>query len=281
MIDLDSDKLKELSASFQIPTKPEVLTRLNNAIQKADADISEVANIIATDVGLSSSILKVINSPAYGLNRQISEIEQAAVFLGINTLETIATTIKLKENIKGKACISLERFWDDAVDIAEAMRFVGSRVKNQISVNQLYTLGLFHDCGIPLMSIRYPDYKNTLIEANKRNISLPVLEMQKYNTSHAIVGYFVAVSWNLPKDICNLIQQHHDHKVLNEISDSPERIAFSVLKVAENVVHNIKRFKNIAEWETVKPNAFELLSLSDDDYTDIQDDYALALGGSV
>ncbi|WP_100644660.1 HDOD domain-containing protein [Alteromonas facilis] len=281
MITLDNTKLEKLTTSFQIPTKPEILTELNSSIRQTDADIAHVANIISKDVGLSSSILKAINSPAYGLNRQISEIEQATVFLGLKTIETIATTIKLKESIKGKSCISLERFWDDALDVAEAMRFVGERVKHKVSKDSLYTLGLFHDCGIPLMSIRYDDYRSTLIEANQQRISLPKLEMKKYNTSHAVIGYFVAVSWNLPKDICNIILRHHDPRFLTTITDSPEQVAYSVLKVAENIVNKSKRFNVISDWSLVDGSVLDVLSLSECDYNDLEEDYASLIGSRL
>ena len=46
-----------------------------------EPDTGGVANLISRDVGLSAAILKVINSPFYGMNRRISEIKQAAMML--------------------------------------------------------------------------------------------------------------------------------------------------------------------------------------------------------
>lgn len=274
MIEIDESKLKVMVSSFQIPAKPEILTKLHDAITDEEVQINQVAKIISQDVGLSASILKVINSPAYGLNRQISEIEQAAVFLGLEAIESLATCLMLRASMRGNACISLERFWDDAVDVAEAMRFVGEKVKQKVPVEMLYTVGLFHDCGIPLMAIRYKDYRETLVDSNEEQIPLTKLEMQRYQSSHAVIGYYVAVSWNLPANICNLILRHHDTTYLSRLDDTAEQTAYAVLKVAENIVNTQKRFRPIIEWSQIRESVFEALGITSLDYSDIVDDYA-------
>lgn len=158
MFDLDNDKMRQVAASFQTPAKPAILTQLRETVLSDDVEIVQIAQVIAQDVHLASSILKVINSPIYGLSRQISEIEQAVVFLGIDLIKSLATGLLLKEATKGNACISLERFWDDALEVAQAMRFVDEKVKHKVSIDMLYTVGLFYDCGIPLMATKHSDY---------------------------------------------------------------------------------------------------------------------------
>ncbi|WP_168427344.1 HDOD domain-containing protein [Candidatus Colwellia aromaticivorans] len=69
----------------------------------------------------------------------------------------------------------------------------------------LYTIGLFINCGIPLLALKFSDYKSVLIEANGLGINSIKLEEQKYCTNHAVLGYYIASSWHLPKEICSLI----------------------------------------------------------------------------
>ena len=65
----------------------------------------------------------------------------------------------LKTSFQRDTSISLDRYWDDALDIANAMSFIGNIVKNEVPVDMLYSIGLFHDCGIPLLTLRYQNYK--------------------------------------------------------------------------------------------------------------------------
>lgn len=205
MIELNEQKMRTIVSSFQIPVKPEILTNIQNLMAEEFPDINDISAEISKDVGLSSAILKIINSPLYGMNRRISEIKQASMMLGLKTIEGLVTAILLKQSFSGEASISLERFWDDALDTANAMHFVGERVKNEIPIDMLFTIGLFHDCGIPLLALKYRDYKDILIKANDRNDNPIAHEEQAYDTNHAILGYYVASSWHLPKDICQII----------------------------------------------------------------------------
>lgn len=69
-----------------------------------------------------------------------------------------------------------------------------------------------------------------------------------YQTNHAVLGYFISSSWHLPKEICQLILQHHDNRYLLSNVDDEYKIAFATLKAAENMVERTKRF-NYADIE--------------------------------
>lgn len=274
MFDLDNSKLAAVVSSFQIPVKPQILTDIQTLLNENEPDIDQIANIISSDVGLSAAILKIINSPFYGMNRKISEIKQAVMILGLTTISGLTTALLLKSSMQGKACISLERFWDDSLDLANAMAFVGNKVKNRIPIDMLYTIGLFQNCGIPLLALKFPDYKDVLIKANGMSVNSIALEEERYQTNHAVLGYYVANSWYLPKSICTLILQHHDLTYLNRVSGCDEQLAFAVLKIAEQMVEKVKRHNISPDWADIKVEALNILGISAMDYEDLADDYA-------
>ena len=71
--------------------------------------------------------------------------------------------------------------------------YIGNKVKNEVPIDMLYSIGLFHDCGIPLLALKYPDYKNILMEANRSGYNSVALEEKHYLTNHAVLGCFVLV----------------------------------------------------------------------------------------
>ena len=274
MINLDNKKMASVVSSFQIPIKPRILADLQLLLDKVEPDIDRVADLISSDVGLSSAILKTINSPFYGLSRRISKIKQAVMILGLKTINGLVTALLLKSSFQGQSCISLERFWDDSLDVANAMAFVGNKVKNTIPVDMLYTIGLFQNCGIPLLALKFGDYKDVLIEANSLGINSISLEEQKYQTNHAVLGYYVASSWHLPKEICSLILQHHESDYLSEISGNDEQLAFATLKVAEHMVERVKRHNISPDWEAIKESVLDVLGLTSIDFENLEDDFS-------
>ena len=154
------------------------------------------------------------------------------------------------------------------------MSYIGNQVKNELPVDMLYSIGLFHDCGIPLLALKYPDYKNILMEANQLNVNSVALEDKHYHTNHVALGYYVASSWHLPKYICYLIAQHHEPDYLKYNKDPRSQLMFAVLKIAENMTENIKRQQDSPDWETVQAGVLEIVGLSHIDYTDLADDFA-------
>lgn len=274
MLTLDNEKMASVVSSFQIPVKPQILTDMQLLLDTREPDIDSIAYLILNDVGISSSILKIINSPFYGMNRRVSEIKQAVMILGLKTIKGLVTALSLRLSLQGNACISLERFWDDSLDVANAMAFIGNTVKNKIPVDMLYTIGLFQNCGIPLLALKFDDYKEVLIEANSSGSNSIALEEKKYQTNHAVLGYYVASSWHLPKEICTLILQHHETDYLSKITGNKEQLAFAALKVAEHMVERVKRHNVSPDWEEIKVGALDVLGISAIDYADLEDDFA-------
>ncbi|MCI2284900.1 HDOD domain-containing protein [Colwellia sp. MSW7] len=274
MFDIDEQKIAKVVAGFHVPVRPEILSKIDNLMNEEDPNIEAVANLISSDVGLSATILKIINSPLYGMNRRISEIKQAVMMLGLNTINSLVTATLLKQSFTGKASISLERFWDDANDIANAMIFIGNKVKNNIPLEMLYTIGLFHNCGIPLLALKYTDYKEVLIEANTANEDFIAVEEKHYRTNHAVLGYYISSSWHLPKEICYLILRHHDNSYLTSSVDSEYKIAFATLKAAENIVERAKRFNYAPMWQESEGLLLDILGISSVDYADLEADFA-------
>jgi len=273
LFNLDQEKISAVVSGYQVPVKPEILSSIDQLMSTKEPDIEKIARLISSDVGLSASILKIINSPLYGMNRKVSKIKQAVMILGLKTISSLVTATLLKQSFSGKSSISLERFWDDANDIANAMIFIGRQIKTKIPVDMLYTIGLFHNCGIPLLALKYENYKNVLIEANTAGEDFTAVEERHFQTNHAVLGYFISSSWYLPKEICQLILQHHDNRYLLSNVDYEYKVAFATLKAAENMVERTKRFNYAAGWQESENSILNVLGISTFDYADIEEDF--------
>jgi EAL and modified HD-GYP domain-containing signal transduction protein len=77
--------------------RPGRLTVLNlmNALSRKDASIAQLESIIVQDVGLSVTLLRYMNSAAVGLNRRVSSIREAIVYLGMETIRSFAYLVSL------------------------------------------------------------------------------------------------------------------------------------------------------------------------------------------
>lgn len=233
-----------------IPPRPEVVNILIEEKENETPDLRRVARAIMTDVGLSGAMLKTVNSPAFGLRRKVSSIAAALDLLGMNNVATLATGLILR-HVGGDGTPGMDRFWDSAEKVAVAATYLAGRLR-AISKDQAYTYGLFHDCGIPLLIQRYPEYKDLLAQANQTVGQIfTVVEDRVLGTHHAAVGYFLARSWHLSEDLCQSVLLHHEIGVF----ESAPRISEGALNLigighmAEHVHHRLLRSGVDTEWE--------------------------------
>jgi len=274
MLTVDEKVLADIGRGFSVPPQPKLLLELRQLITSKESDINKIADTIVKDVSVSAMILKTINSPVYGLSRSISDIHQAARYIGIHGVLSLVTNTLIRQSFDQNDCnIALEEFWDNASNIANACVTISKRVKQPLSSDKLFSIGLFHDCGIPVMANKFADYTDTYEHALQTpSETLTNIEESAYQVNHATIGYYVASSWRLPKDICQIVLSHHDRQFLDIINNKPEQFYFAVLKLAENIVHNHKHFRDSADWSYVRDSVFTLLDFDDDDLCDLMED---------
>jgi EAL and modified HD-GYP domain-containing signal transduction protein len=81
----------------------EVMLRLIKALIDGE-ELDEIANIISMDPNLSAKLLKFINSPFFGLRKEIKSIVQTIAYLGYKNLKdyvfVLLTSSFLKRRMK-------------------------------------------------------------------------------------------------------------------------------------------------------------------------------------
>lgn len=196
--------------------------------------------------------------------------------LGTRNVNNLITFFELKKGFDKKSSISHEKYWDLAMDTATVMKLLINSLGTKINcaLDDAYAFGLFRDCGIPLMGIKYDNYKSVLIAANQQTeMMFTQVEDHQYHTNHAVVGYFVARSWNLPQNLCELILRHHEPDFLQSgDADKEQKDLYALAKVAENILSHYKDGKDDTEWHLVKDDVLSYLGLSDMDYHEIHED---------
>ncbi|XOV80486.1 MAG: EAL and HDOD domain-containing protein [Aestuariibacter sp.] len=71
---------------------------LINELQIQDVSFEKISYMVSQDPKLSFQLLKILNSPAQGLKREVSSLKQAVVFLGTASLKKWVILISLLQN---------------------------------------------------------------------------------------------------------------------------------------------------------------------------------------
>ncbi|GAB6040949.1 HDOD domain-containing protein [Endothiovibrio diazotrophicus] len=279
--ELTDDQFKELAKGIQIPPQPNTLLEVERETRKSEPSLHTLSHIVSRDVGVSAGILKAVNSPLFGMRKTISSIEHAVNLLGIRNIQSVVASMSLRESINKHGSPALDRFLDSANDCALVCSYLAKTLRI-MQPEDAYTLGLFHDVGMPMMILRFPNYKTVLIEANQTaTYTLTEVEDKHLGTNHAVVGYLVARSWKLPPLIANAIFNHHrigellnaSRMGINGGGDDRELCAaISMLLLAEHISYTYRGRTDFHEWRRTGEAVLEFFDLKREEFDDLKEE---------
>ncbi len=239
-----------------------------------DPCLKHIGELISQDVGLSGKVLKTVNSASFGLANNITSITQAVNLLGANSVINLVNALSIRGELSNDDIIALGGFWDNAMEIAEACAAIAKQI-GYSSPDEAYSLGLFHNCGVPLLMMRFNNYNDVIEESYARSDgTITDIENSLLQTNHAVVGYYVAKSWNLPDYISQAIHEHHNaEKTITNGSQNPQkRTLLAILKMAENICanyNNLGKQEVDHEWQRIANQVLFYVGLTEYDYENL------------
>lgn len=271
---MTSEAIEKILQGIRIPPQPQVLVDLHMAQMDGELTIEHMADLIANDVGLSGTVIKIANATLARDNR-LSSIQQAVTRIGIDMVFQIVNGLSIKGELSDEDITNLNRFWDTAHDCAIACAALAKETK-MVDEGQAYALGLFHNCGMALMRARFEDYFQVMVKAYQADLARLIdLENHEYNTNHCVVGYYTAKAWNLPILLCQVIADHHDmpRALATWPEDSPGRLLFLHLKASEHICrfyHTLGEATEDHEWAQIHHLVSTQLGIGEYDLEDLR-----------
>ena len=277
--ELSSEQISQALQGISVPPQPQIMVDLQMEQYMPDPDLEVIARLIAQDPGLSGALLKIVNSPYYGLTNKIASIRRAVTLLGSRTVINLINAQSIKGEMGDDTIVTLNRFWDTAQDVAMTSLSLAKRT-GMSAPDEAYALGLFHDCGIPLMLKRFPDYMHVLEQGyanagpGRRVVDT---ENRHFNTNHAVVGYYTAKSWRLPAHLTEAIANHHNALAIFSDESSrngPLKNLLAVLKMAEHICASSNVLGNQREdheWNSISHLVLDYIGLSEYDFENVKE----------
>ncbi|WP_027854352.1 HDOD domain-containing protein [Marinobacterium litorale] len=271
----------ERDFSTLIPPQPEILVELAKELKAEYPDQKRVAKLVKADVSLYSTVLKAVNSPYYGLAVTVTSVEKALSLLGFERVFSLIRLTVLRNTLKKTG--RMERFWDSARDVAELSMTLAERL-TKLDQDDSYTLGMLHDCGLPLMVQAFSEYRDFLRDCgNIEPALLAEKEFARFGFSHYQIGARMAERWFLPQHLSDAIRlQPSTEAVLNDQIETDERTRhlLAVLVLAQDISSEYRYYWRIArneELSRLQP-ALSYLSIVDIDYLNMKEQILEQMG---
>ena len=238
-----------------LPSIPAVVFSVVELIER-DAEVKEIAALVATEQVLSARILKLINSPLYGFPGRVAGIPHAIVLLGVNVLRGLLMGAPILAELEKRDRL----LWRHSTGAAIIARLIAQELGAQ-DVEEIATAALLHDIGRMIMKFEYSaEYGDVRRLIQDDNIPALDAEQEVLGFDHARLGGRLASLWKLPERLSEPIRFHHQPESSTKF---PQETAITHLA---DVLVKLNGFGNREEeiLEPLDPTAWERLHMTDE-----------------
>lgn len=205
--ELSNETLRSLDG---LPTLPIVALRIGEVVHSKNASVQQVADVLRSDPATSAKLLRLVNSPYFGIPGGVSDVARAIPFVGFNTLYQLVLSITVFDTLRvGIDGIDPRGLWTHSLTVATAARELAQEVRYS-DPGACFTAGLLHDMGKIALAKLAPDkLVATLATMRTDGVSQEVAEKQHGLMPHDRIGSQLAKLWKFPAGLVTPIEQHH------------------------------------------------------------------------
>jgi HD-like signal output (HDOD) protein len=201
-----------------LPTDAHCLLQVLND-QRSSA--SQIADVCEKSVGLTARILKVVNSPFYGLRERVDTIQLAVAILGFNEIRQIIITSSMFESAKNSGAIDIEGLWNHSIAVGHISCTLADQSRITIKNDLAGTGSVLHDVGkLVLMRWRPEGFRKAVQLSKEKGSSLLCEELAVLGITHPLAGALLLERWHLPATLIKVVKGCHLPVVSAEVPES-------------------------------------------------------------
>jgi putative nucleotidyltransferase with HDIG domain len=228
--------IKRLDAIEGLPTLPSIAIEVNHLLENYETSIEQLTRVIEKDPAIVVKILKLVNSAFYGFRSKVSNISNAIILMGYNTVRNAIISVSVinafqeKQRLDGFNIID---FWKHSIAVAVTSKHIANSTQICDS-NDAFTAGLLHDIGKFLMAQFFSLlFKTAYQEAKALGVSFYEAEKKTLPITHPVMGSRLAENWHLPEALIAVIKYHHHFN-----TQSPHYNLLATVHVADTLCNH-------------------------------------------
>ncbi len=270
---LANQDLQRLVTQMQaLPMLPALYSELMNELQGKDPSLARITSIVSRDLGLTSKMLQLVNSPFFGLAERVSDMGQAVMHLGIEPIKALVLALQVFavfERLRSEEA-SMRPLWNHSWAGARlAQRIAREENLELYAVNQSFTAGLLHDVGKLIFITGTPKQFATAMSLHRDSrVPLWKAEQEVFGCTHAEVGAYLLGLWGLPTPVVETVAMHHrpgacsTHSIsvltMVHVADALEREAEPSARIApvteldDKYIQQLELLDRVAAWRVLR-----------------------------
>ncbi len=171
---------------------------------------AQLTELVQTDTGLSSKILRTVNSAFYGLSTPVSSIRRAQIMLGLNAIKTLTLGFSLVEALDGDEAESFDypAFWKRSLHAAACAKAIATKTR-AMEPEEALLGGLLQDVGMVVLHRTLgKQYDDAILAAEGLHRKVSGIELHEIDITHPVIGSTLAERWRFPATLITTIRYH-------------------------------------------------------------------------
>ncbi len=200
-----------MASSHKLGTLPLVFHKLIEIVNDPNASALDTAQVLSTDPALCAKLLKLVNSPYYGLAVRIDTIPRAVTLVGTGQIVMLAMGSTLMTAFKGVpvSLINMQTFWNHSLACGIGASLLGSRIHPNVG-ESFFVAGLLHDIGKLIIYSQLPNHAMyMMLEARREQLHVHSLEKSTLGFTHEELSAAILEEWRCPPKLVSTILAHH------------------------------------------------------------------------
>ncbi len=217
-------------APFQITKKtlqslaplPATAVQLLALLDQPDTSLRKIADVASRDVGIAAAMLRMANSPIFGMRGRVGSIGEAIRLIGTAQARLLVLTWGVAQ--AGQKELWLYGLPSGAFlrhsELVATLSMAIAREVQYPASGVAYSAGLLHDIGKVIINAIVvqggpgaPKPEAFVNEHAQPAASIVTLERDGVGTDHATVGRDLATLWSLPTELSDAMFLHHANPV--------------------------------------------------------------------
>lgn len=211
---------------------PSVVMTVNKLINDSESTMKDFEDVIKMDQVLVTRLLRLVNSPFYGLTQTVDSISRAVAFLGMKNLHNLVVIDALQTIFvapQQSTGFSKKKLWHHSAAVSICSKMVAERIFG-VNGDDALLCGILHDFGLLIEEQVQPESFEKVCSSCRSTGRLTTLENETLGTNHCDLGYLMTCEWNMSEGIQEAIRDHH------QISDEmqPDTLA-GIIQISEYI----------------------------------------------